>query len=127
MTVKKRAEVVPVASVPVLRKLVPHVNVKLDVPLVVIENVSNRPVIPPEPLNVHAPVGVIVTMSVVIDTVIVPVVAVVAAVVPAGMLCKAVSAFAPCAAVAAIEETSTQDAVRGYAESVVAGTYVVIS
>lgn len=100
MAEKKRAEVVPVASVPVFLKFVPKVSVKLDTPLVVMANVSLRPVVPPDALNVQAPVGVIVTMSVVIETVIVPVVALVAAVVPAGMLCNAESAFAPCAAVA---------------------------
>lgn len=79
---KNLAETVPVASVPVLRKFVPKVSVKLETPLVVIENVSVFPVVPPLALNVQDPVGVMVTMSVVMPTVIVPVVADVAAVVP---------------------------------------------
>lgn len=76
------AVVVPVASVAVTLKLVLQVSVKLDVPLVVTMNVQRAPAFPPEPLNVQAPVGVIVVTPspLGIVTVIVPVVAEVAAV-----------------------------------------------
>ena len=40
VTAKNRAAVVPVASVPVFRKFVPHVNTRLVVPTVVIANVQ---------------------------------------------------------------------------------------
>lgn len=79
VTAKNLALVVPVAKVPVFLKFVPHVSVKELVPLVVIANVTNCPVTPPEALNVQAPVGVIVMTEVVMLTVIVPVVAEVAA------------------------------------------------
>jgi hypothetical protein len=75
-TVKNLAAVVPVAKVPVLRKLVPQVSVKLVAPAVVMENVISWPTAPAEaPLNVQAPVGVIVTILVAIGTDIAPVVA----------------------------------------------------
>ena len=78
VTEKYRAAVVPVASVPVFRKLVPHVKTRLVVPTVVIANVQRCPAAPPEALNVQAPVGVIVRTPSPIATVIVPVVALVA-------------------------------------------------
>ncbi len=79
VTVKNRADVVPVASVPVFLKLVLHVSVKDVIPDVVIENVTLCPATPPLALNVQLPVGVMVTTLEVILTLIVPVVALVAA------------------------------------------------
>lgn len=60
VTQKVLAVVVPVASVDVVLKFVPHVSVKLEVPNVVIMNVTLFPAIPPTALNVHAPLGVMV-------------------------------------------------------------------
>src|SRR4051812_12714133 len=79
VTVKNRAVVTPVANVPVFLKFVPQVSVKLDAPEVVIEKTTICPATPPLALNVHEPVGVMVTIDVVMLTVIVPVVADVAA------------------------------------------------
>ena len=56
-----------------------QVSVKELVPLVVIRKVQSCPAVPPLALNVQAPVGVMVTIEVVILTVIVPVVPEVAA------------------------------------------------
>lgn len=79
-TEKNRALVVPVAKVAVFLKFVPNVKTKLDTPEVVTANVTRFPAVPPLALNVQAPVGVIVlTPEVVISTVMVPVVAEVAA------------------------------------------------
>lgn len=74
--------VVPVASVPVTLKFVLQVSVKLEVPLVVMQNVQRAPGFPPEALKVHAAVGVMVITPSPdgIGTEIVPVVAGVAAV-----------------------------------------------
>src|SRR5688500_9726927 len=76
VTVKNRALTVPVASVPVFRKPVPHVSTNDVVPEVVIANVTRSPIFPPAPaLNVQAPVGVIVFTAASIGTDCVPVVA----------------------------------------------------
>lgn len=77
-TQKTFAVVVPVESVAVVLKFVPHVSTKALVPLVVIINVIRAPAVPPVALNVQAPVGVIlktVCVAEVMGTVIVPVVA----------------------------------------------------
>lgn len=74
------AVTVPVASVPIVLKFVPQVSVSDVVPDVVIINETKSPAVPPLALNVQAPVGVMVMAEVVIETVIVPVVAGVAAI-----------------------------------------------
>ncbi len=79
VTAKNLADVVPVASVPVFLKLVPHVNTKEEIPDVEIKKVTLCPATPPLALKVHDPVGVTVITLEVILTVIVPVVALVAA------------------------------------------------
>jgi len=79
LTEKNLALTVPVASVPTFLKLVPQVKTNDVVPDVVIANVTICPVTPPLALNVQAPVGVIVITLLVIGTVIVPLVAGVAA------------------------------------------------
>lgn len=71
-TEKTFAVVVPVASVPAALKLVPNVKTNELVPLVVTTNVVLLPAMPPEALNVQAPVGVMVKTDVFIVTVIVP-------------------------------------------------------
>lgn len=71
--------VVPVANVPTDLKLVPKVSTNEEAPEVVMMNVTSCPATPPEALNVQAPVGVIVITDVTMLTVIVPVVALVAA------------------------------------------------
>ena len=77
------AVVVPVAKVAVDLKFVPHVSTNELTPDVVTTNVARCPVTPPLPLKVQAPDGVIVIIGVVMLTVIVPVVADVAADEPA--------------------------------------------
>lgn len=69
----------PVANVPTVLKFVPHVKVNELVPDVVIMNVTLCPAIPPDALNVQAAEGVTVIAEVDMLTVIVPVVAEVAA------------------------------------------------
>ena len=82
-TVKTFPGAVPVLSVPVVLKFVPQVSVKAEVPAVVITNTQRCPAVPPEALNLHEPVGVIVMTVMFVSTVVmVPVVAGAAALPP---------------------------------------------